>query len=226
MALALAGPVIVSGQVGPRAPAAAAGRGQVAQEAAMQDLTPRVWAGVQRAQQHETIEGELTETRTSSLLARPMVLRGTFAVQGTTAFRLDYTTPPRMTIVYQRGYVNVTMGRQTEAFEAGSGVARAMSYFGKPDSLENLKRDFATTVLEAGGSYVLRMEPLAGRFKSRTGPIVATFRADDFTITRLEINGRSGVKSVFDIRIRKVDGALDPAMFSLYRPGRGKGPRR
>lgn len=209
VALAVAGPVVASGQVRPVGP---------------EDLTQRVWEGVQRAQRHETIEGDLIETRTSPLLARPMVLRGTFAVQGTSAFLVEYTTPHRMKIVYQRGYVNVTTGRQTDAFESGSGVARALSYLGKPDSLDNFRRDFATTAEEVGGAYVLRMEPVAGRFKSRTGPIVATFRADDFAITRLEINGRSGVKSVFDIRIRRMDARLDPKIFDLYRPDRGKSP--
>src|SRR5450759_2398371 len=44
-------------------------------------LLEQVWAGVQRAQQHSTNCGALTETRTSRLLTRPLVLRASFCVQ-------------------------------------------------------------------------------------------------------------------------------------------------
>jgi outer membrane lipoprotein-sorting protein len=197
-------------------------RGQAASPAATaQDaLLERIWAGVQQAQQHSTACGSLTETRTSRLLTRPLVLRGTFCVQGTTAFRVSYTEPEEMSIVYRDKYVNVIRRkeRSTEAFDAGAGVARAMAYFGAGASTERLRRDFRATAGQVKGSYVLRLEPAAGRFKDRTGPIVATFDERDFRITKLEINGRNGVRSVFDIRIERLDVPLDPAEFDMYHP--------
>jgi outer membrane lipoprotein-sorting protein len=171
--------------------------------------------------------GRLTETRTSALLARPLALQATFCVQGTTGFRISYSEPESITIVYRDKYVNVVHGRErrTEAFEAGAGVARAVEYFGPSASVDRITRDFHVDAAQGPGSYELRMTPTTGRFKARVGSIVATFDARDFRITRLEIAGRNGVTSVFDIRIEQVDVPLDPATFTLYRPAKRKEPR-
>jgi hypothetical protein len=184
----------------------------------------QVWKEIQRAQQHSTICGSLSETRTSPLLLRPLQLRASFCVQGTTGFRLSYAEPENLTIIYRDKYVNVINGkdRRTEAFEAGAGAARALQYFGPSASVGNIQRDFRTTVDQGPGACVLRMEPITSRFKSRVESIVATFDARDFRIRRLEINGRNGVRSAFDIRIDKVDVPLDPATFEMYRPGTRK----
>jgi hypothetical protein len=230
------------GRVGRRAPARALlalclllgsgpGHAQAPAEAlgpaaASAPLVDRVWTGVQRAQQHDTVCGSLGETRTS-LLARPLRLSATFCVQGTTAFRLSYSEPEPLTIVYRDRYVNVVHGREqrTEVFEAGEGVARAMEYFGPAASIDHIRRDFRVEVSEGPADYEMRMEPTSRRFKSRVTTIVATFDARDFRIKRLEIGGRNGVLSVFDIRIEQVDVPLDPETFKLYRPGPRKEPR-
>ena len=48
------------------------------------DLLTRIWDGVQQAQKKYTSGcGTITETRTSSLLVKPMVLRGKFCAEGT-----------------------------------------------------------------------------------------------------------------------------------------------
>lgn len=188
----------------------------------------QIWKGVQQAQQHSTVCGSLSETRSSPLLLRPLQLHGTFCVQGTTGFRLSYSEPEDLTVIYRDKYVNVVNGREkrTEAFEAGSGAARAMQYFGPKASVENIKRDFRVAAEQGPGVFVLRMEPVTGRFKSRVDSIVATFDARDFRVRRLEINGRNGVRSVFDIRIERVDVPLDPTTFEIYRPGRRKENQR
>jgi hypothetical protein len=184
-------------------------------------LLSRIWAGIQEAQRHSSACGSFTETRTSPLLVRPRVLHATFCVQGTVGFRVAYKEPDSLTIIYRDRYINIISGREkrTEAFEAGAGVARAMTYFSSPDSIERLRRDFRVSAEETKSSYFLRLEPVSGRFKERVGPLVTTFDGD-FRITRLEINGRNGVRSIFDISIERVDVPLDPKTFELYRPNR------
>jgi len=107
--------------------------------AASTPVLDRIWEGVRQAQKHTTMCGRVIETRTSPLLARPLKLSGTFCVQGTTGFRQSSADPEPLTIVYHDRYVNVVhvRERRTEAFEAGSGVGRAMEYFGPTGSIEN-----------------------------------------------------------------------------------------
>ena len=105
------------------------------------DLLSRIWQGIGQAQQKYTSScGTLTETRTSSLMAKPLVLRGKFCAEGTTRFALDYFEPSAMRIRFNENYLNVTTGDKTEVMEIGKSVRRAQSYFGRDSSLGNLKK--------------------------------------------------------------------------------------
>jgi outer membrane lipoprotein-sorting protein len=63
------------------------------------DLLNRVWDGIQQAQKnYKSMCGTLTETRTSNLMVKPLVLHGKFCAEGTTRFSLDYLEPSSMKI--------------------------------------------------------------------------------------------------------------------------------
>src|ERR1035441_7186750 len=73
------------------------------------DLMTTVWDGVQRAQKEFTSGcGKIVETRTSLLLARPMVFRGKFCAAGMDRFALEYTEPEPVRILFNKDYLNVT----------------------------------------------------------------------------------------------------------------------
>src|SRR5271157_2958152 len=79
------------------------------------DLLARVWDGVQQAQNQYTSGcGAIVETRTSSLMVRPMVLRGKFCAEGTKRFSLEYFEPNPIRIRFNENYLNVTTGGKTE----------------------------------------------------------------------------------------------------------------
>src|SRR5271170_8191583 len=60
------------------------------------DLLNQIWGGVQQAQKKYTSScGTITETRTSSLMARPLVLHGKFCAEGLTRFSLEYSEPSK-----------------------------------------------------------------------------------------------------------------------------------
>ena len=76
------------------------------------DLLSRIWQGFGQAQQKYTSScGTITETRTSSLMVKPLVLRGKFCAEGTTRFALDYFEPSSMRIRFNENYLNVTSWR-------------------------------------------------------------------------------------------------------------------
>src|ERR1700761_3654591 len=87
------------------------------------DLLSRVWEGIQQAQnKYTSMCGAITETRTSNLMLKPMVLRGKFCAEGTTRFALDYFEPLSMRIRFNQNYLNVIAGGKTEVTEIGKNV--------------------------------------------------------------------------------------------------------
>jgi hypothetical protein len=183
-------------------------------------LFARVWQGAADAQtRHTTACGRLTETRRSPLLARPLVLQGTFCVGGPDTFRLEYAEPNPVLVIYNDGALNVSTdgGKQTDAFDVGDAVRRAQGYFSGPRALQNLERDFAIDVAEAAGEYALTFSPLAGRFARRLTRVVVGLGKADFLPRRIVIDGKSGVVSTYDIRIDALDRRVDPSLFRAYR---------
>ena len=63
------------------------------------ELLNRIWEGVQQAQKKYTSScGAIVETRTSTLMVKPLVLRGKFCTEGTKRFALEYFEPSKMRI--------------------------------------------------------------------------------------------------------------------------------
>ena len=137
------------------------------------DLLTRIWDGVQQAQKKYTSGcGTITETRTSSLMVRPMVLHGKFCAEGTTRFSLEYFEPHPLRIRFNENYLNVTIGSHTQVMDVGSNVRRAQSYFSRENSIANLKKNFTITVQEDSGSYDMKLVPRSEAFRRRLNYLV------------------------------------------------------
>ncbi len=188
---------------------------------ASREVLDRLWRGVDQAQtQHANGCGTLTETRTSPLLVRPLVMRGTFCAAGNDRFFLEYAAPNPIRVVYNDGALNVSTdgGKHTDAFDVGASVKRAQTYFSGPRARQNLERDFSIRVTESPGRYTLLLVPVSGRIARRVKRVLVELGTDDFLPRRIEIDGKSGVNSAFDIRIERLDVALDASVFHVYRP--------
>jgi hypothetical protein len=102
--------------------------------------------------------------------------------------------------------------------DVGGAVRRAQGYFSGPHASENLERDFSITVAEAGDRFALELVPVSGRIARRVKRVVVELGKADFLPRRLQIEGRSGVSSTYEIRIEKLDTPLDEGLFKVYRP--------
>jgi outer membrane lipoprotein-sorting protein len=183
------------------------------------DLLNRVWDGIQQAQKkYESMCGTLTETRTSNLMVKPLVLRGKFCAEGTTRFSLDYLEPSSMKIRFNEDYVNVTTGDHTEVIDIGKNARRAQSYFGQDKSLGNLKKQFTVTVQEDNRDYQMRLVPRTETFRGRLNYMVVKLDKKDFMPRSLEVDGKSGVNSVFAIDVTSMNPSIPPDMFEVYKP--------
>ena len=183
------------------------------------DLVNRIWEGVQQAQKKYTSScGSITETRTSSLLVKPLVLRGKFCSEGTTRFSLDYFEPTSMRIRFNENYLNVTADGKTEVTEIGKSVRRAQSYFGRDTSLGNLKKNFTITAQEDSRDYQMKLVPRTDTFRRRLNYMVVKLDKQEFQLRSLEVDGKSGVNSVFAIDVSSMNPKIPADMFEVHRP--------
>ncbi len=183
------------------------------------DLLNRIWDGVQQAQKKYTSScGTITETRTSSLMAKPMVLRGKFCAEGTTRFALEYFEPASVRIRYNQNTLNVTTGGNTEVLEVGSNVRRAQSYFSRESSIGNLKKNFTITVKEDSGDFEMKLVPRTDNFRRRLNYLVVKLDKEKFLLRSLEVDGKSGVNSVFVIDVNSLNPKIPAETFEVYKP--------
>ena len=184
-------------------------------------LLQRVWDGVQAAQKKYTSAcGTITETRTSALLARPLIFHGKFCAEGMTRFSLEYTGAEPIRLRYNQDYLNVTTsgGKNTEVLEVGGNVRRTQSYFSRENSIANLKKNFVITAREDNQGFALKLVPRVEAFRRRLNYVVVKLSKPDFLLRSLEVDGRSGVNSVFAIDIRSVNVNIPAERFKVYKP--------
>jgi outer membrane lipoprotein-sorting protein len=148
-----------------------------------------------------------------------MILRGKFCAEGDSRFALDYLPPNDLHIRFADGYLNVTGGDgNTQVVEIGSAVRRAQSAFSRESSIANLKKNFAITVEEHPGGYELKFVPRSETFRRRLNYLVVTLDKQQFLPRRIEVDGKSGINSVFTIEMTAVNTTLPPKTFEVYRP--------
>ena len=189
------------------------------------ELMTRIWAGVQEAQKkYASGCGAITETRSSKLLAKPMVFHGKFCADGMTRFALEYTDPDPIRIRYNGDYLNVTTGggKHTEVIEVGSNVRRTQSFFSKENSLGNLEKNFTIDAREDDRFYEMKLVPRSDRFRSRINYVVVKLSKPNFLLRSLEVDGRSGVNSVFLIENTSFNTTMTPGMFEVIKPDGSK----
>ena len=184
------------------------------------DLLMQVWNGVQQMQDKFTTGcGSVVETRTSRLIVKPMVLRGKFCAEGMTRFSLEYFAPNDLHIRFNTNYLNVTgADGKTEILDIGSDVRRTQSAFSRASSIENLKKNFAITVQENSREYEMRFVPRSAVFRRRMNYLVVKLNKRDFLPRSLEVDGKSGVNSVFAINFTTLNTKLPAETFEVYKP--------
>jgi outer membrane lipoprotein-sorting protein len=183
------------------------------------NLLSQVWNGIQQAQKKYTsMCGTISETRTSDLMVKPLVLHGKFCAEGTTKFSLEYVEPSRMSVRFSDNYLNVTSDGNTQVREIGKNVRRVQSYFGRENSLGNVKKNFTITVKEDGPDYQMKLVPRTNTFRDKLNFMIVKLDKKDFLLRSLEVDGKSGVNSVFVIDVTSMNPKIPKDTFEVYKP--------
>jgi hypothetical protein len=120
-------------------------------------------------------------------------------------------------IRYNENYLNVTTGDKTEVIEVGSSVRRAQSYFSRESSIGNLKKNFTITVQEDRGDFEMKLVPRTDAFRRRLNYLVVKLDKRDFLLRSLEVDGKSGVNSVFAIDVSSLNPKIPAETFEVYK---------
>ena len=202
--------------------AAAQSGGEKSQSEVDDAVIARIWEGVQAAQtKFQSGCGRISEIRSSKLLAHPLHFRGKFCASGTEKFSLEYFEPERIRLVFNRDYLNVTTGKDkriTEVLDVGSNVRRTQKYLSGKDSITNLHKQFSITIKESSSAYSMKFVPRTLRFKQKINYVTVTLRKSDFLLSSLELDGKSGVNSLFVIDIENTNQDTGEDPYTIYRP--------
>jgi len=182
------------------------------------DLLTRVWTGEQQAQaKFTTACGTVTETRNSKLMVKPLVLHGKFCAEGTDHFMIEYAAPNSMRIKLNGDYLNLQIADgKMQVMNIGSDVHRVESSFGK-NSIEGLKKDFEVSVQESPASFEMRLIPRSEMLRHRFNYLVVKLNKRDFLPRSLEVDGKSGVNSVFTFDITSVGQKIPEETFEVVK---------
>jgi outer membrane lipoprotein-sorting protein len=187
-----------------------------------EELLTLVWNGVQEAQKrYSTGCGSITEVRTSKLLLHPMIFRGRLCASGIDKFQMEYGEPDPIRLVFNGKYLNVTTGKgkkTTEILEIGSAVSKTRRYFSAADSLINLKSSFTIRIDESPDSYTMKLVPRSRQFKQRVNYVTVELRKRDFLLKTLEIDGKSGVNSIFKLEFNELNKNINQDVFKVIMP--------
>ena len=102
--------------------------------------------------------------------------------------------------------------------EVGSSVRRAQSYFSRENSIGNLKKNFTITVQEDSRDFEMKLVPRSDAFRRRLNYVVVKLNKRDFLLRSLEVDGKSGVNSVFAIDVSSVNVKIPAETFEVYKP--------
>ncbi len=136
-----------------------------------------------------------------------------------TRFALEYAEPNAFRIHFDTDYLNVTTADgKTEVLEIGNNVRRAQSAFSREGSLAGLKRDFTIETSETSRAYVLKFTPRSAAFQRRLNFLTVKLDKRDFLPQSLEVDGKSGVNSVFAIDFASLNDKLQAESFEVQKP--------
>lgn len=183
------------------------------------DLLTRIWTGEQQAQaKFTTACGTVTEVRTSKLMVKPLVLHGKFCAEGSNRFMLEYFEPNPMRIRLSEGYVNVTAdGGKTQVMDIGNDIRRVQSSFLGPKSMENLKKDYTITTQENSLDFEMKLIPRSESLRHRFNYLVVKLNKKDFLPRSLEVDGKSGVNSLFTFDVTSTNIKLPEDTFEVQK---------
>ena len=180
------------------------------------DLLARILAGSQQAQtKFNTVCGKMTETRTSPLMSKPMVLKGKFCTQGSSKFSIAYSAPHPMQLWLNGSDLTMTTDKgKTRHVDIGRDLRRVQATFNGKAPSDSLKKDFAATEQQTASEFEVKLVPRAERLHRRINSLDIKLDKQTFLPRMFTIVGSNGVTSVFVFDVTSMNAKLPAGTFN------------
>ena len=165
-----------------------------------------------------TLTAAFVETSTSSLLAKPLVARGTVAVERPSRIVLNYTDPDERRVLIDGSVLLITWPSRSirQQKDVGAAQGRVQKYFvGK--SPEELRRHFAITAREAPdrrAAWHVDLVPTRKQLREGVSKIELWIAHDTVLPLSMRLTFPNGDTKLMDFSDVKVNPALPEGIFN------------
>ena len=169
-----------------------------------------------------TVTATFTETTTSSLLSRPLVARGTLAVERPSRIVLRYATPEARTLLIDQNKMTLVwpsraVRQQTDVTAA---LQRVEKYF-LDKSPDELRRNFDITATEANdrpGAWQVTMVSRRKQIQQGITRLDLWIDRTSLLLAAMRMTFPSADTKLMSFENVVVNGPVDPALFSVIDP--------
>ena len=166
-----------------------------------------------------TFTATFTETTTSSLLTRPLIARGTVAVERPSRVALRYTEPDARTVIIDGDRMTIAWPargvRQTR--DIGASQRRVQKYF-VDSSPDELRSHFAIEAREAASGYTIVMVPTRKQIKEGLSRLVLEIDGRTLLMTAMEMTFPNGDTKTMTFAGVRPNAPVGPDAFALPPP--------
>ncbi len=166
----------------------------------------------------KTVTARFTETTMSSLLSRPLVTRGTLAVERPSKIVLRYTEPESRTILIDRN--TLTLVWPSHAVRQQSDIAasqrRIEKYF-LDKTPDELRRNFSITAVEAddrAGTWRVTMVPTRKQIQQGLTKLELWIDRTSMLLSAMRMTFPNADTKLMVFENVVVNGPIDPKVFS------------
>jgi len=167
----------------------------------------------------KTVTARFTETTTSSLLARPLVARGTLAVERPSKIVLRYSDPEPRTVLIDRN--TLTLDWPSHAVHQQTDIAAAQRRIDKyflDKSPEELRRTFTITAAEAddrAGTWRVTMVPTRKQIQQGLSKLDLWIDRSSSLLAAMRMTFPNADTKLMVFENVVVNGPVDPKAFSI-----------
>ena len=166
----------------------------------------------------KTVTARFTESTTSSLLSRPLVTRGTLAVERPSKIVLRYTEPEPRTILIDRN--TLTLDWPSHAVRQQSDIAAAQGRIEKyflDKTPDELRRNFTITAVEAddrAGTWRVTMVPTRKQIQQGLTRLELWIDRTSTLLSAMRMTFPNADTKLMVFENVVVNGPIDPKIFS------------
>lgn len=166
----------------------------------------------------KTMQCDFVQTKSLKMLGDKMVSKGKMYCSQPDKLKWQYLTPYQYTFILNGNKVGINKGSRSNVVDVQKNkmfkeIARIMmnTVLGKCFS----DKDFKTSVVQKGRTYVATLIPLKKEMKQMFTKIVLHYSKDAATVTEVELHEKNGDSTVIELKNIKKNAPINATTFKV-----------